>query len=123
MLDHVTLHVSDWEKSMDFYVAALGSIGYEVLMEFPDMKMVGMGADKKADFWLNGDGAGKPTHVAFAAPDENTIQSFYEAALAAGGKNNGAPGPRAEYSPGYYAAFVLDPDGNNIEAVMHTYGV
>lgn len=123
MLDHVTLPVSDWERSRDFYVAALGPLGYEVLMEFPDMKVVGMSADQKADFWLNGGGVGKPTHVAFAASDERAIQAFYDAALAAGGKDNGAPGPRKEYSPGYYAAFVLDPDGNNIEAVMHTYGV
>lgn len=121
MLDHVTLHVSDWQKSKEFYLAALKPLGYAVVMEFPEMSVVGLGADGKPDFWLNGDGAGKPTHIAFSAVNEQVIQEFYNAALLAGGRDNGVPGPRKEYHPGYYGAFVLDLDGNNVEAVMHTY--
>ena len=103
MIDHVTLHVADLGKSRSFFLSALAPLGAG---GFPDL-------------WLDGDGGGKPTHVAFRADDRAVVDRFHEAAMAAGAKDNGAPGPRPEYTEDYYGAFVLDPDGNNIEAVCH----
>ena len=117
MLDHITLHVSDYEKSKTFYVAALAPLGYALVMEFGNSG--GFGVEGKPDFWVSGDGAGRPTHVAFTSPDRKTVDAYYAAALTAGGKDNGLPGIREHYHANYYAAFVLDPDGNNIEAVCH----
>ncbi len=119
MIDHVSLRVSDFERSMAFYRRALAPLGYAVIVEFPGA--AGMGVDGKPDFWVT-KAEGTPvttTHLAFLARDRKTVDAFFEAAVAAGGKDNGAPGPRAIYHPGYYGAFVLDPDGHNIEAVIH----
>ena len=117
MLDHLKIYVSDVERSRAFYERALAPLGYSVLME-PAPGVVGMGRDGKPDFWLQ---HGKPTtcHVAFAAPSTDVVDAFHAAALAAGGSDNGPPGMRPQYHPGYYGAFVLDPDGNNVEAVFH----
>jgi catechol 2,3-dioxygenase-like lactoylglutathione lyase family enzyme len=112
LLDHVHLRVSDLETSKRFYAAALGAVGLEIGMEGPGF----FAAD---ELFVSADR--EPTsgvHIAFQAPDRETVQRFHEAVLAAGGRDNGAPGERT-YHPGYYAAYALDPDGNNIEAVYH----
>jgi catechol 2,3-dioxygenase-like lactoylglutathione lyase family enzyme len=119
MIDHVGFGVSDYEASKAFYAKALAPLGITLLMENPDTA-AGFGYDGKPFFWLR---ANLPAvqgglHVAFAAEREG-VRSFHAAALEAGGTDNGAPGPRPNYHPDYYAAFVLDPDGNNIEAVCH----
>jgi catechol 2,3-dioxygenase-like lactoylglutathione lyase family enzyme len=120
MIDHIGLMVRDLEASKRFYQAALAPLGYSVLMEFPGA--VGFGRDGKPDFWIGAREAppSGAVHVAFASPDRATVDAFHAAALAADGKDNGAPGLRAMYHPTYYGAFVLDPDGNNVEAVCHT---
>ena len=118
MLDHIGLRVSAYAKSKRFFESALAPLGYEVIMEFGG-STAGLGAAGKPDFWISQGEAGGPVHVAFASPDRATVDAFHEAALAAGGSDNGAPGLRPEYHPNYYGAFVLDPDGNNIEAVCH----
>jgi catechol 2,3-dioxygenase-like lactoylglutathione lyase family enzyme len=119
MLDHVGFGVSDYQLSKRFYERALAPLGIALLLE-PAEKAAGFGADGKAFFWLES----RPPpvrglHVAFAAPDHATVDAFHAAALEAGGIDNGAPGPREIYHPHYYGAYVLDPDGNNIEAVCH----
>lgn len=119
MIDHVGLHVGDIGKSKSFYDTALAPLGYALMSEFPQWKVVGYGWDGKPDFWLTGDGAEKASHVAFMAKDKPMVEAFYQAGLTAGGTDNGGPGYRKDYGPGYYAAFVRDPDGHNIEAVFH----
>jgi catechol 2,3-dioxygenase-like lactoylglutathione lyase family enzyme len=116
MIDHLTVHVSDLDRSLAFYAAALAPLGYVVIMEFPGA--AGLGAGGKPDLWLAPSASIVPTHVAFAA-DRASVAAFHAAAVAAGGRDNGQPGLRAQYHPNYYGAFVLDPDGNNIEAVCH----
>jgi catechol 2,3-dioxygenase-like lactoylglutathione lyase family enzyme len=89
----------------------------------PSVSAAGFGRQGKPDFWIGqGDPAGQAVHIAFAASDRASVDAFHEEALAAGGRNNGYPGLRPEYHPSYYAAFVFDPDGNNIEAVCHEPG-
>ena len=117
MLDHIGLTVSDYERSCRFYEEALAPLGYKKVMDFGEV--AGFGAQGPT-FWIaRGDGS-TPIHVAFTSPDRDTVHAFHAAALAAGGTENGAPGLRTQYHPTYYGAFVLDPDGNNIEAVCHT---
>ncbi|HVN87619.1 MAG TPA: VOC family protein [Candidatus Binatia bacterium] len=117
MLDHITLHVADLDRSKRFYAAALAPLGYTVMMEFPGV--AGLGADGKPDFWLGQGQATHSLHIAFAAEDRAIVDAFHRAATAAGGRDNGAPGLRPQYHHNYYGAFVFDPDGNNIEAVCH----
>ena len=116
MIDHLTIRVRDAKKSKEFYRTALAPLGYEVLMEFGES--VGLGADKKPDLWI-APGKAEPTHLAFAARDRKAVDAFYQAAIGAGAKDNGKPGIRMDYHPNYYGAFVIDPDGNNLEAVCH----
>ncbi len=125
MLDHVGFPVSDYARSKRFYAQALAPLGYTLVMEvgqetekgFP---AAGFGANGKPDLWIGGEGGlNKPLHVAILAKDRPTVDAFYKAAIAAGGRDNGAPGLRPHYHANYYAAFVLDPDGHNIEAVCH----
>jgi catechol 2,3-dioxygenase-like lactoylglutathione lyase family enzyme len=117
MLDHVSLRVSDFPRALAFYKAALAPIGYQVAMEYPGG--AGMGERGKPDLWITAtDRVVLPTHIAFRA-DRARIDAFHAAALAAGGTDNGAPGLRADYHPNYYAAFIIDPEGNNIEVVCH----
>ena len=93
----------------------------EVKQDGDEHPAAGFGANSKPDFWIGGEGGlDKPLHVAIVAKDRATVDAFYKAAIAAGGRDNGAPGIRAHYHPNYYGAFVLDPDGHNIEAVCHT---
>lgn len=117
MIDHLSLRVRELESCKQFYSAALTPLGYASVMEFPGA--MGLGVAGKPDFWLTQAEAAVATHVAFACKDRETVDAFYQAALAAGGKGHGAPGIRPDYHPNYYGAFVLDPEGNNIEAVCH----
>ena len=124
MLDHAGFPVSDYKSSKAFYEKALAPLGYVLVMEVQqdrnDSPAAGFGAGGKPDFWIGGEGGlNKPMHVAILAKDRATVDAFYQAALAAGGRDNGAPGLRPHYHPNYYGAFVFDPDGNNIEAVCH----
>jgi catechol 2,3-dioxygenase-like lactoylglutathione lyase family enzyme len=119
MLDHVSANVSDFDQAKTFYSKALGPLGYSVQVEFPGGAGFGTG-EGIPDFWIGSNEERGATHVAFSAKDRATVEAFYEAATAAGGKDNGPPGVRAHYHENYYAAFVHDADGNNIEAVCHT---
>jgi catechol 2,3-dioxygenase-like lactoylglutathione lyase family enzyme len=124
MIDHIGLSVADYERSKAFYLAALAPLGYGLVMEVTEAgPFAGFGAGGKPDFWI-GQGArtAPKVHVAFQAKDRATVRAFYEAALVAGAQDNGPPGLRQEYHPTYYGAFVLDPDGHNIEAVCHAPG-
>ncbi len=126
IIDHVTLTVSDYARSKAFYEKALAPLGIKPLMDFG--QACGFGRERP-QFWL-GSGPSSfqkaehlqaitPTHVAFVATDRSAVDAFYRAALKADGKDFGAPGVRAHYHPNYYGAFVLDPDGHDIEAVCH----
>ncbi len=119
MIDHISLHVTDFEKSKKFYSETLAPLGYTMTGEFPEWQVAGFGIEGKADLWIQADGAGKSQHIAYVASSAAAVQQCYDAGLAAGGTDNGAPGFRKEYSPGYFAAYVHDPDGNNIEFVFH----
>ena len=125
MIDHTGYGMSDPKKSRAFYEKALAPLGYRVLMEIPTEHtggrvVFGMGVPPKPDFWLAEGTPNEPRiHIAFRADNRAQVDAFYEAAIAAGGKDNGKPGPRPHYHPNYYGAFVLDPDGHNVEAVCH----
>ncbi len=122
MLDHVSLPVRDIVLSKAFYAAALAPLGYAVLMDFPG-QAAGLGVAPKPDFWVGVGTPVPPLHVAFRAESRAAVDAFYAAAIAAGGKDNGPPGVRAHYHADYYGAFVLDPDGYNVEAVSHGAGL
>ncbi|MFA6161647.1 MAG: VOC family protein [Patescibacteria group bacterium] len=118
MLDHVSLFVRDMQRAKDFYVKALKPLGYELAMDGEDY--AGFKQGDAWDFWLNlGEEKAKYAHIGFKATSEQMVKDFYDAALASGGKDNGPPGPRPDYGPKYYGGFVLDPEGNNIEATFH----
>ena len=133
MIDHIGMPVGDIARATEFYLKALRPLGYGIVMEVSAAETghgaaIGFGTPgKDADFqsgkpsfWIGeGERLGGPIHVAFVAPSRASVDAFYRAGLAAGGKDNGAPGLRPHYHANYYAAFVLDPDGNNIEAVCH----
>ncbi|UXY17261.1 VOC family protein [Chitiniphilus purpureus] len=125
MIDNTGINVADLARSKQFYLQALAPLGYQVRLDFE--AAVGFGAEDPAhghdpggDFWIS---CGEPyqprSHIAFRARSAEQVAAFHAAALAAGGKDNGGPGLRPHYHPHYYAAFVLDPDGYNIEAVFH----
>jgi catechol 2,3-dioxygenase-like lactoylglutathione lyase family enzyme len=120
MIDHAGINVSDYETSRDFYTRALAPLGYELMME-PAEGIAGFGRDGNPDFWIAGvrEPTSENVHIAFRVPDRSTVDAFHAAAVEAGGEDNGPPGTREIYHPNYYGAFVLDPDGNNIEAVCH----
>jgi catechol 2,3-dioxygenase-like lactoylglutathione lyase family enzyme len=118
MIDHLKLHVRDIHRSRAFYEAALAPLGYRVMLA-PMPGQLGFGAERP-DFWLAVDAeAAGFAHVAFGVETTDLVDAFHTAALAAGARDNGAPGLRPQYHPAYYGAFVLDPDGNNVEAVCH----
>ena len=119
MIDHIKLHVADASRSKAFYEQALAPLGYKVIMEPVPGVVVGMGT-QVPDFWLAQSDRPTVAHVALRADDRAAVDAFHAAALAAGGEDNGAPGVREQYHPGCYGAFVIDPDGNNLEAVHHT---
>ncbi len=117
MLDHIGLAVANLARSKEFYQQALAPLGYQLMMEFGEA--AGFGKDGKPYFWIGQGNAAGTSHVAFAAAQRSVVDDFYKAAMAAGARDNGKPGLRPNYHPNYYGAFVLDPDGNNIEAVCH----
>jgi catechol 2,3-dioxygenase-like lactoylglutathione lyase family enzyme len=125
MIDHTGLNCSNPAQSRTFYETALAPLGYEVLMEIPKeftggSVVLGMGVKPQADFWLSEGPPNTPRiHIAFRAKNHAEVIAFYKAALTAGGTDNGSPGPRPHYHANYFGAFVLDPDGNNIEVVCH----
>ena len=130
MIDHIGFAVSDYERAKDILREGIGaarlhadhgSAGAD--QTEAAAPAAGFGTGGKPDFWIGGEGKlEKPLHVAIVAKDRASVDAFHRAALAAGGKDNGAPGLRPQYHPNYYGAFVLDPDGHNIEAVCHTPG-
>lgn len=129
MIDHTGITVSDFGRSKTFYTVALAPIGYQLLLEFPAAvtgvtDVAGFGELPKPDFWISLATPGKPAHqpsihIAFRVAKRTMVDAFYQAAISAGGRDNGGPGLRPHYHPNYYGAFVLDPDGHNIEAVCH----
>jgi catechol 2,3-dioxygenase-like lactoylglutathione lyase family enzyme len=128
MLDHVGFAVTEFERSKRFYIAALAPLSITLIMEVTPERTglgshAGFGADSKAFFWIANQG--RPLtglHVAFTAASRQQVDEFHRAALRIGGRDNGAPGLRPHYHENYYGAFVLDPDGNNVEAVCHLPG-
>jgi len=127
-LDHIGINVTDYGRSKTFYERALAPLGITLVMEYG--KAAGFGRNKKPDFWI---GEGKtsfqkpehlahitPVHVCFTAKSRAEVEAFHAAALAAGGRDNGKPGLRPEYHANYFGAFVIDPDGHNVEAAIHT---
>ncbi|MCU0697220.1 MAG: VOC family protein [Myxococcaceae bacterium] len=128
MIDHLSTYTVDFERAQTFYDRALGALGYQRTAgmvatwdaEFLNRRMAAYGPDGKRVLWLI-EVKEKPTprHVAFVAPSRKHVSAFFEAALAAGGIDNGGPGVREQYHPTYFGAFVLDPDGNNVEAVFY----
>ena len=116
MIDHVALYVEDLDKSRTFYEAALAPLGYGVAFELEGMVAFGPGGRPEIALRV-GEEPNRTAHVALAADDHETVDAFHAAAIAAGGTDNGAPGMREHYHPTYYAAFVRDPDGNNVEVV------
>jgi catechol 2,3-dioxygenase-like lactoylglutathione lyase family enzyme len=120
VIDHVGVGVRDFEQSLDFYTRALAPLGFErVALVDADNRSAGFGVHGRDDFWIH---EGRPVgrmHVAFDAESHEAVDAFHADAIAAGGRDNGAPGIRAKYHPHYYGAFVFDPDGHNVEAVCH----
>jgi catechol 2,3-dioxygenase-like lactoylglutathione lyase family enzyme len=129
IVDHLGIVIRDFERAKAFYSAALAPLAISLLREFepvPGFRVGGFGRGQKAEFWFStpkGASAGEltPVHVCFGAKSRDEVDAFYKAAIAAGGRDNGAPGVRELYHPNYYGAFVLDPDGHNIEAVHHGF--
>jgi catechol 2,3-dioxygenase-like lactoylglutathione lyase family enzyme len=128
MIDHLTTYATDFAKTKAFYEAVLPELGFTKQMEvaatwnqsWPAQRMCAFGPPQRPIFWVAESKApATPRHTAFKAANRAAVKAFYAAALKAGGKDNGPPGPRTEYHPTYFGAFVLDPDGNNIEAVCH----
>ena len=120
VVDHIGIGVRDYEASVEFYKRALAPLGIELVAEpLTDNRQAGFGYKGRDDFWIH---EGRPVarvHVAFEAQSREQVDAFHAAAIEAGARDNGAPGVRAQYSSTYYAAYVLDPNGNNIEAVHH----
>ena len=125
MIDHIGMPVSDIARASEFYLKALSPLGIAIVMQVSAEQSghgaaVGFGANQKPFFWIGeGERLGGHVHVAFVASSREAVDAFYRAAIAAGGKDNGQPGLRPHYHANYYGAFVLDFDGNNIEAVCH----
>jgi catechol 2,3-dioxygenase-like lactoylglutathione lyase family enzyme len=118
MLDHIGIHTKQFDALANFYEKALAPLGCAKLIQFDGA--AGFGRDEKPSLWIGtSPRATSVLHIAFSSPTRAAVGAFYDAALAAGGRDNGMPGLRPDYHPNYYAAFVIDPDGNNVEAVCH----
>jgi catechol 2,3-dioxygenase-like lactoylglutathione lyase family enzyme len=128
IIDHIGLAASDFDRALAFYSVALKPLGITLIVQFPaggpaGQAAAGYGAGGKPELWISPGGPiTPPVHIALNANSRAEVDAFYEAARAAGGTDNGAPGVRAHYHPNYYGAYVLDPDGHNIEAVCHFPG-
>lgn len=119
MIDHASAAVTDFEKSKALYAAMLAPLGYKLNMDLPDYGAAGFGtSSERSDFWIGKVEKTGGVHVAFTADSTDMVDAFYKAGIEAGGKDNGAPGYRTDYAPNYYAAFIHDFDGNNMEAVF-----
>ncbi len=122
MIDHVGLKVSDFKRSLRFYELALAPLNYKLVFSNDKEQYAGFAGPDRERIWI---GLGEPrggAHVAIMSPDRATVRRFHDEAIKAGGRDNGPPGPRPQYSPTYYGAFVLDPDGYNLEAVCFNKG-
>ncbi len=130
MLDHVSIGAADYARARAFYDAVLATLGYTPVMVLDQYQVAGYGTGQKPSFWVHGlagcsmpghgqIGSGPGQHLAFTAPDRRAVDAFYAAGLSLGGSDNGAPGLRPHYHPGYYGAFLVDPDGHRIEACCH----
>ena len=118
IIDHIGIAVSDLDVSLAFFTKALAPLGIQLIAK--DQGWVGFGRGSKADFWFGLDNSATgPMHIAFTAKSREQVNQFYKAAIEAGAKDNGEPGLRDKYHPNYYGAFVIGPDGHNIEAVCH----
>lgn len=125
MIDHISLNVRNLETSRDFYKTMLAPLGYALKLDIPDVAKFGVQGCSIAEgdatrLWLNGGESVVKVHIAFSAPNKAVVGACYTAGLEAGGTDNGAPGPRPNYGPNYYGAFVIDPDGNNIEIIYRS---
>lgn len=129
MIDHLSTYAMDFSATRAFYEAALAELGYSVQFEMvldsdpelPGRRACAFGPEGRSVFWvIEVRDAASPRHVAFVAKDRQSVAEFHRAGLAAGGQDNGAPGPRPIYHEHYYGSFLTDPDGNNVEAVCHT---
>jgi catechol 2,3-dioxygenase-like lactoylglutathione lyase family enzyme len=121
MIAHASVAVSDYAKAKEFYRKSLAPLGYELTQDHPEWKAGGYMEGGHTSFWIGEKDTIVSGHVAFEAKNKEAVETFYKEALAAGGKDNGGPGYRKEYWSGYYAAFVFDLDGNNIEAVWYDH--
>lgn len=124
MIDHVSVVVSDYARSKAFYLQALAPTGHSQLVELPagpdgQARSAGFCHADGSDFWVSQGDVSRPIHIAFRVSSRAAVDAFHAAAIAAGGRDNGAPGLRPQYHPSYYGAYVLDPDGHNVEAVCH----
>jgi predicted lactoylglutathione lyase len=120
MIAHTSVPVSNYKKAKEFYTKVLGTLGYTQNMEYGEA--AGFNDGKNTDFWIGTNEKGVvPVHIAFEAKNKEEVEAFYTAAIEAGAKDNGKPGYRSDYWPGYYAAFVYDADGHNVEAVWYDY--
>jgi catechol 2,3-dioxygenase-like lactoylglutathione lyase family enzyme len=128
MIDHLSFYATDYDATLAFYKAVLPPLGYQLNLEmtahwnpdWPEQRMCAFGPDKRMVLWIaEVKEAASPRHVAFEAADRAAVDAFHAAGIAIGARDNGAPGERPLYHPGYYGAFLLDPDGNNVEAVNH----
>jgi catechol 2,3-dioxygenase-like lactoylglutathione lyase family enzyme len=125
IIDHMGLSFADYPRALAFYERALAPLGIALVMQVTKGQSggyegAGFGVDRKPSFWIGSGGKTSPgLHVAFVTGTRTAVDTFYDAAIAAGGADNGKPGVRAQYHPNYYGAFVLDPEGHNIEAVCH----
>jgi catechol 2,3-dioxygenase-like lactoylglutathione lyase family enzyme len=124
MIDHISLRVSEFQRSLTFYKAALEPLGYTLVFSNDKEQYAGFAGPDRERIWIgHREGVSHGyAHIAILAKDRATVRNFYEAAMKAGGRDNGGAGPRPNYSPTYYGAFVLDPDGHNIEAVCFAKG-
>ncbi len=119
MIDHLGLKASDYPAAREFYLKALAPLGIGLVMEVPGYDGIGLGKDGKPAFWISRGEPATGVHLAFSAATRDAVDAFHKAALEAGAKDNGAPGLRPHYHPNYYGAFVIDPNGVNLEAVCH----
>lgn len=129
MIDHLSFYTTDFDAAQKFYDAALGALGYvrnkNMVMTWdkalPNRRCCAYGEGEKPCFWVvESTEAASPRHLAFVAKSQDAVRAFHSVGIEAGGKDNGAPGPREHYHAGYYGSFLIDPDGNNVEAVIHS---